>query len=42
MEKDLEDLEKNVGFLGEADWKRMCLTAQKSYKSRQIEQIEKE
>ena len=31
--EDLEDL------LGAADWKRVCLSAQKSYKSEQIEQI---
>ena len=39
MKKDLEDLERFVKFLGAADWKRVCLTAQKSYKSEQIEQI---
>ena len=26
--------------LGAADWERVCLTAQKSYKSEQIEQID--
>ena len=36
---DLEDLERFGRFLGEADWERVCLTAQKSYKSGQIEQI---
>ena len=40
MKKDLEDLERFVKFLGAADWKRVCLTAQKSYKSKQIEQID--
>ena len=39
MKKDLEDLERFVKFLGAADWKRVCLSAQKSYKSGQIEQI---
>ena len=39
MKKDLEDLERFGKFLGAADWKRVCLTAQKSYKSEQIEQI---
>ena len=35
-----KDLERFVKFLGAADWKRVCLTAQKSYKSKQIEQID--
>ena len=38
--KYLGDLERFVGFLGAADWERVCLTAQKSYKSEQIEQID--
>lgn len=35
-----KDLERFVEFLGAADWKRVCLTAQKSSKSEQIEQID--
>ena len=39
MKKDLENLERFGGFLGEADCRRVCLPAQKSYKLGQIEQI---